>query len=81
MEQYLRPFRLSRCYVYLLIMTTMAALQCNQAVHAQNQAANTSESSTKVLGLEKVIAFYGAYPKLESQTFARSSEGRCFNYL
>ena len=74
MKQYHRPIRLSRCYVYLLIMTTMAALQCNQALHAQDQAANTSESSTKVLGLEKVIAFYGAYPKLESQTFARSSE-------
>jgi len=39
-------------------------------MHAENK----STRQKKVLGLEKVIAFYGAYPELESQTFARGGE-------
>ena len=53
------PVRLWRC-MCLLAMT----MQGPQAVYAEN----------KVLGLEKVIAFYGAYPELASQTFTRGGD-------
>ncbi len=61
------PIHLSRCCVCLLITT----LQWAQTVPAQNRSTSTSRSPKQVMGLEKVIAFYGAYPELESQTFTR----------
>ena len=59
-----------RCCVCALIMT----LQGAQTMSAENRATSTSESPKKVMGLEKVIAFYGAYPELESQTFTRGGD-------
>ena len=41
---------------------------------AETRSPSTSESPQKVMGLEKVIAFYGAYPELESQTFTRGGD-------
>jgi len=57
-----------------LIVTTTVALQRAQTAHAQNKTTSTSRSRKRVLGLEKVIAFYGAYPDLESQTFTRGGD-------
>jgi len=57
-----------------LIVTTSVVLECGQITHAQNESTVTNRSRKKVLGLEKVIVFYRAYPELESQTFARGGE-------
>ena len=73
MKQYHHPISQSRSFVRLLIMTTTVALQC-ATMHAQNKSTSTSRSQKEVLGLEQVIAFYGAYPELNSQTFARGGE-------
>ena len=64
------PIHLWRYCVYALIMT----LQGAQAMSAESRPTSTSESTKKVMGLEKVIAFYGAYPELESQTFTRGGD-------
>ncbi len=38
------------------------------------QGAQTTSAEDRVMGLEKVIAFYGAYPELASQTFTRGGD-------
>lgn len=74
MKQYRHPISLARCHVCLLIAATTIALQCTKTMHAENKSTIISRSQSRVLGVEKVIAFYGAHPELESQTFARGGE-------
>ena len=64
------PIHLWQCCVCALIMTLSGA----QTMSAESRSTSTSESTKKVMGLEKVIAFYGAYPELESQTFTRGGD-------
>jgi len=40
----------------------------------QSRSSNKPKFQNKVLGLEKVIAFYGAYPEIGSQTYARNGD-------
>ena len=64
------PIHLWRCCVCALIMTLPGA----QTMSAESRPTSTSGSPKRVMGLEKVIAFYGAYPELASQTFTRGGD-------
>jgi len=44
-----------------------------------NAQGETTRMAKKALGLNKIIAFYGAYPELKSQTFARGSDWKYWN--
>jgi hypothetical protein len=43
-------------------------------MHAQKGSTSTGRSQQQVLGLRKIIAFYGVYPNLEVQTPARGGD-------
>lgn len=43
-------------------------------LQTQTKTSNKPKSQNQVLGLEKVIAFYGAYPEIKSQTYARNGD-------
>lgn len=74
MKQYRHRISLSRSYVCLLMVTTSVALPCAQTLHAQDKSTSTRTLPKRVLGLDKVIACYGSYPELKSQTFARGGD-------
>lgn len=44
-----------------------------------NAQGETIKTTKETLGLNRIIAFYGAYPELKSQTFARSSDWQYWN--
>lgn len=69
MKKSRRPPYLWRC-MCLAILT----LQGVETVQAESDSTHPSANSAKVLGLEKVIAFYGAYPEIASQTFTRGGD-------
>ena len=69
MQHFRHPISSRRCYTQLLIVTTMVALPC-ATMHGQTHSTSTNTIRKKILGLEKVIAFYGDYADLKSQTFA-----------
>ena len=70
MKKSRRPRCLWRCVC--LLMT----LQGTESMSAESASTATGGPPGKVLGLEKVIAFYGAYPEIASQTFTRGGDWR-----
>ena len=68
MKKSWRPQCLWRCVC--LLMT----LQGAESMSAESASTAASPGPGKVMGLEKVIAFYGAYPELASQTFTRGGD-------
>jgi len=63
------PPRFSR--LSMIVSTTLAL--STQSLNAQEGITKTAKNT---LDLDPVIAFYGAYPELKSQTFARGGDWR-----
>ena len=61
-------------HLWRCICLSILTLQGVETVSAESASTATSPSPGKVMGLEKVIAFYGAYPELASQTFTRGGD-------
>ncbi|MFP6719291.1 MAG: hypothetical protein VCF25_03310 [Candidatus Poribacteria bacterium] len=76
MKRHLYPIRLPRWSSRLSMVASAALALCAPSLNAQGE---TTRMAKKALGLNKITAFYGAYPELKSQTFARGSDWKYWN--
>ena len=71
MRRALRNWRLGWMVIVPVLMAMFFTIDRGARAATRGEPADDSNRHANVLGLDTVIAFYGAYPELKSQTFTR----------